>query len=653
MNDNDSSSSNNVLNELDYKLNINSNSSNNNIDFGLVSNQNDDNVEDDIEEEEDDDDDLVPDHILADDYTTKYQDDDSSVLDIDVSTLSLLINKDGKPYTSLNDLMFDIEQHPHHALKMSNAIDQDLQSLPSGVINTYLSQAEELVHLHKVIESNDLILSEIGDVFKSFDDELQNLIKDMPDTHITTQQLSQALVNRMLVKDSISKVVKKILIPPDLISGINKDDINEDYINYIEALEHRIESLDDFMSSEAMFAQDMAYEIDLLKKKASRQVRDFMLKLIISLRKPRTNVQILQHSKLFKYSILNQFIYKYSPLFAIEIKQLYTETVSRIFISYFKSYSTSLAKVYFPIGSKSDVVGWYDNVIKGYFGNSTKQVDTNKASAFNLNIPNLPNDIWTSIRSEVINEIPEKINQNLLRRSHMIIRATDAPLIIPHAAVKNNKKYPLEQIFRSMNILLLDTVCSEYIFTQQWFARPLVSNQETSGIIKPIFDNIFNMFYENIYQYVSNSFDCLGILISIKLNQIMIELLKERKLSIPCLSSYFYKVDVILWDKFSELFKRNIDSLKLALTNNNGTIDLRPHIYTRRFSEFYTSVSEIIGGWLSAVQRVARRAGQYLFGGAVVLLLPSVDHFREGGGIEADQQSNHYQRRNERNGIHL
>ncbi|EFA85579.1 hypothetical protein PPL_01362 [Heterostelium album PN500] len=61
----------------------------------------------------------------------------------------------------------------------------------------------------------------------------------MQDTHITTQQLSKALY------------------------GINKDDIYEDYINYIEALEHRIESLDDFMSSEAMFAQDMAYEIDL------------------------------------------------------------------------------------------------------------------------------------------------------------------------------------------------------------------------------------------------------------------------------------------------------------------------------------------------------------------------------------------------------
>ncbi|EFA77861.1 hypothetical protein PPL_09360 [Heterostelium album PN500] len=50
----------------------------------------------------------------------------------------------------------------------------------------------------------------------------------MPETHITTQQLSKALY------------------------GINKDDINEDYINYIEALEYRIESLDDFMSSEAI-----------------------------------------------------------------------------------------------------------------------------------------------------------------------------------------------------------------------------------------------------------------------------------------------------------------------------------------------------------------------------------------------------------------
>ncbi|GAM21043.1 hypothetical protein SAMD00019534_042180 [Acytostelium subglobosum LB1] len=573
---------------------------------------------------DDDDEDIVPNHILAEDYTTQELEDNDDILkDIRVEDLRLLQHKDGTPYTSLEELIKDVHEDPHHTLKISIGIDKELQSLPLGVISTYLGQAEQLVHLHRVITENDRILAEIGDVFKQFDDELQALLKDMPDNHITSLQIGQALENRMIVRESISKLVKKIVIPPDLINGLFDDEMNEEYVQNIEHLERIIQNLDEYMSSSAMFAQDMAFEIDLLKKKASRSVRDFMMKLVISLRKPRTNVQILQHSKLFKYSILNQFIYKYAPTFAKEIKNTYVETVSRIFTSYFKNYLTSLSKVFYPIGSKSDVVGYYDNIVKGYFGStSTKQVDTNKPSAFNLNISNLPNDIWTSIRSEVINEIPEKINQNLLRRSHIIIRATDAPLIIPHVALKhNNKRYPFEQIFRSMNILLLDTVCSEYIFDQQWFAKPLVNNSESSGIIKPIFERIFNAFYENIGYYVTNSFDCLGVLISIKLNQMFINMVAERRLDIPCLKSYFYQVDTILWDKFSELFKRNIDSLKAALTNNNGTIDLRPHIYTRRFSEFYASVSEVVGldtsdsrvtAWMAVLRSSMERVLEHL-----------------------------------------
>eukprot|EP01133_Synstelium_polycarpum_P002503 gene2503-2850_t len=486
--------------------------------------------------------------------------DDNSILDtIDLQSLKLLERKGGGEYTTLDQLIQDVAADAHYAVKLSINIDSELQSLPPTVVNTYLDQANELVNLHRVIQENDKILSDISDVFKCFDDELSLLIKDMPDSHQTSIQISNALGNRIVAHEALSKLVNKVVIPPQLIASINSDDINEEYIQNIAVLTQRIEDLDDLMSIKAKFSEDMAYEIDLLKKKACRSVRDFLMKLVISLRRPRTNIQILQHSKLFRYSTLNQFIYNNSPAFAIEIRNLYTETI--------------------PIGSKSDVVGYYDQIIKGYFGSTSKQqVDTNKPSAFNLNVSNLPNDMWTSIRSETITEVPEKISQNLLRRSHMLTRATDAPLIIPHVAIKNNKKYTFEQIFRSMNILLLDTVCSEYLFDQQWFAKPLVSNHETSGIVKPIFERIFNIFYENIHQYVSASYDCLGILIAIKLNQVFGEILVERRLDIPCLTSYFYQVDIILWDKFSELFKRNIDSLKTALSKDNGPIDLRPHM---------------------------------------------------------------------------
>eukprot|EP01132_Coremiostelium_polycephalum_P005942 gene5942-7401_t len=506
----------------------------------------------------------------------------------------------GQPYKDMDELLSTIidnynttdneKSYDDH----SKDIESQLKSLPSTVVNTYFEQASSLVNLHKVIKENETVLTEIGETFKGFTEELSQLIKDMPDNHVVSLQISKALQNRLITRDEISKLIEQVVIPPDLIKNIASEDVNEDYVRNIDSLMEKIRNLDSLIPVKARFIEDIAFEIDLLKKKACRSVRDFLLKQVISLRKPRTNIQILQHSKLFKYSPLNQFIYSNSPFYANEIKSTYIETVSRTFTFYFKNYLNNLTKVFYQISFKKDVVGYVESV-KGYFGSTpSKQIDANKASAFNLNVSNLPNDIWSSIRSDQV-VVPEKIlAQNFLRRSHILIRCLDAPLIIPHVALKNNKKYPFEQIFRSMNILLLDTVCSEYLFDSQWFAKPLVSNHETNGLIQPIFDKIFILFYENINNFVMNTYDCLGLLLSIKLNQIFNQQLRERRLDLTCLFEYYRKVDEMLWRKFTELLQRNIDSLKLAIQKDSNPVDTRPHIYTRRFSEFYASLLEII-----------------------------------------------------------
>jgi len=457
-------------------------------------------------------------------------------------------------------------------------------------------QANDLVNLHTVIKENKDQLNNISHVFDGFISELSDLIKDMPDNHVASLQISKSLEHRMISREQISQLVDKIVIPPDLIQNLVSEDVDEEYIKSINELTDRIKNLDSLMSTKAKFMEDIAYEIDLLKRKACRSVREFLLKLVISLRKPRTNIQILQHSKLLKYAPLNRFIYINSPSFATEIKNCYIETVSRTFTQYFRNYLTNLTKVFYQITYKTDLVGYVESV-KGYFGTSFgKPVgEANKPSAFNLNVPNLPNDIWSSIRGEVVTQAQEKMAVKILYRSDIIRRCFDAPLIIPHTALKNNKKYPFEQIFRSINILLLDTVCSEYLFDRQWFAKPLVSNVEHNGLVQPIFDKVFQVYYENIGNFVSSTYDCLALLICIRINQLLVQQIRIRKLeSITLLNTYFQRVDVILWDKFSDLFKRNIDSLKMAITKDPAPTDTRPHIYTRRFSEFYASILDII-----------------------------------------------------------
>lgn len=54
-----------------------------------------------------------------------------------------------------------------------------------------------------------------------------------------------------------------------------------------------------------------------------RKVRDFMIGLVYSLRKPKTNIQILQQNVLSKYSYMNKFLYFHEPLSAAEVRDAY------------------------------------------------------------------------------------------------------------------------------------------------------------------------------------------------------------------------------------------------------------------------------------------------------------------------------------------
>lgn len=61
-----------------------------------------------------------------------------------------------------------------------------------------------------------------------------------------------------------------------------------------------------------------------------------MLHKIGELRKPKTNVQIIQKSALLKYHYLMQFLRDAAPEIADEVRSTYVETMSRILHSLFK-----------------------------------------------------------------------------------------------------------------------------------------------------------------------------------------------------------------------------------------------------------------------------------------------------------------------------
>ncbi|XP_013927489.1 PREDICTED: vacuolar protein sorting-associated protein 52 homolog [Thamnophis sirtalis] len=101
--------------------------------------------------------------------------------------------------------------------------------------------------------------------------------------------------------------------------------------------------------------------------RAVAKIREFILQKVYSFRKPMTNYQIPQNA-LLKYRFFYQFLLGHERLIAKEVRDEYVDTMSKIYLSYFKSYTNRLMKLqYEEVAEKDDLMGVEDTGKKGFF----------------------------------------------------------------------------------------------------------------------------------------------------------------------------------------------------------------------------------------------------------------------------------------------
>lgn len=88
-------------------------------------------------------------------------------------------------------------------------------------------------------------------------------------------------------------------------------------------LDAKLHGISDFNDEDVAAAADLLPLLDMLRLMTVRKLRDYMMGLVYSLRKPKTNVQILQHNVLIKYSSFNKFLFLHAPVYAMEVKNHY------------------------------------------------------------------------------------------------------------------------------------------------------------------------------------------------------------------------------------------------------------------------------------------------------------------------------------------
>ncbi|MEQ2243147.1 Vacuolar protein sorting-associated protein 52 [Ilyodon furcidens] len=415
----------------------------------------------------------------------------------------------------------------------SKQVEAELQRIEQASIKDYIKESQNIALLHNQITACDSILERMEGMLSGFQSDLSSISSEIQTLQQQSVSMNVRLKNRQAVRSHLSQLVDELVVPGVMISTILESPVTEqEFLEQLHELNTKINFAKELSFRETLACSDIQDIVDRLKLKAVSKIREFILQKIYSFRKPMTNYQIPQNT-LLKYRFFYQFLLANERSIAKEIRDEYVDTMSKIYNSYFKSYSGRLLKV---------------------------QYEESRNTIFTL-----------GQRGAILS--PAEL---------------EGPILVPHTAQRGDSRYPYETLFRSQHYALLDNSCREYLFLCDFF---MVAGNSALDLFYCIMGKTLSMFLKSMSTYVSDCYDSIAIFLCIHI------ILRFRaitaKRTIPALDKYWEAVLELLWPRFELILEMNIQSIRNTDPQKLGVLDTRPHYITRRYAEFSSAIVSI------------------------------------------------------------
>ncbi|XP_044192032.1 vacuolar protein sorting-associated protein 52 homolog isoform X1 [Thunnus albacares] len=440
----------------------------------------------------------------------------------------------------------------------SKQVETELQRIEQASIKDYIKESQNIALLHNQITACDSILERMEGMLSGFQSDLSSISSEIQTLQQQSVSMNVRLKNRQAVRSHLSQLVDELVVPGAMISTILDSPVTEqEFLEQLHELNNKINFAKELSFRETLACSDIQDIVDRLKLKAVSKIREFILQKIYSFRKPMTNYQIPQNT-LLKYRFFYQFLLANERTVAKEIRDEYVDTMSKIYYSYFKSYSGRLLKVqYEEVADKDDLMGVEDTAKKGFFSKPSLKSR---------------NTIFT-----------------LGQRGAILSPAElEGPILVPHTAQRGDSRYPYETLFRSQHYALLDNGCREFLFLSDFF---MVAGNSALDLFNSIMGKTLSMFLKSMSTYVSDCYDSIAVFLCIHI------ILRFRaitaKRNIPALDKYWEAVLELLWPRFELILELNIHSIRNTDPQKLGVLDTRPHYITRRYAEFSSAIVSI------------------------------------------------------------
>ncbi|KAI8822052.1 Sac2 family-domain-containing protein [Fimicolochytrium jonesii] len=444
-----------------------------------------------------------------------------------------------------------------------------------------VKQCQPFVDLHRQIQACDEILQRMESLMHGFQSDLGNISAEIQILQDQSQSMNVRLKNRTSMQTILNSVLDGVLVSPDLIRKISEGEVNEFFLQHLADLNKKMAYVKSQQGQHIRAFKDVGPELERLRLRAAEKSKEFLIKRIESLRAPNTNIAIIQQNIFLKYKELFWFLAERYSDVAMEVHNLYVNTVGNYFLVSFEKYMKSLQKLQTVIADKSDLIASEESGkrglpgLPGIFG--AKQALKDKTNVFSLG---------------------ERLN---------VTTTADPGIILTHIAEEKNIKFPFEAIYKSLSRLLMDNASSEYLFDTDFFSPPRGKNAKltkdgNAGALT--FSEVFEPTLRLIQAFnkttIDASFDGVGILLCIRLNMLNLRIMQARR--IPCLESFMNATNMLLWPRFQAIMDMHIDSLKKASPRSLlPSKDVHPHYITRRYAEFSASILTLNQGYDDAL----------------------------------------------------
>ncbi|XP_049329130.1 vacuolar protein sorting-associated protein 52 homolog [Astyanax mexicanus] len=440
----------------------------------------------------------------------------------------------------------------------SKQVEAELQRIEQASIKDYIKESQNIASLHNQITACDSILERMEEMLSGFQSDLSSISSEIQTLQQQSVSMNIRLKNRQAVRSQLSQLVDELVVPSTMISVILDSPVTEqEFLEQLHELNNKINFAKELSFRETLACSDIQDIVDRLKIKAVSKIREFILQKIYSFRKPMTNYQIPQNT-LLKYRFFYQFLLANERTVAKEIRDEYVDTMSKIYFSYFKSYSSRLLKVqYEDVADKDDLMGVEDTAKKGFFSKPSLK---SRNTIFTL-----------GQRGAVLS--PAEL---------------EGPILIPHAAQRGDSRFPYETLFRSQHYALLDNGCREFLFLSDFF---MVAGNSALDLFNSVMGKTLSMFLKNMSAYVSDCYDSIAVFLCIHIILRFKAITAKR--NIPALDKYWEAVLEMLWPRFELILEMNIQSIRNTDPQKLGVLDTRPHYITRRYAEFSSAIVSI------------------------------------------------------------